>query len=164
MNLFFAYLIILYKDLNYLPYFIINALDLNIQKTFTYITSCKRLALWSTRDQEGILGWFSKWGMKCGVPESHPGLTSLSEVWNWKEVTFSNYFSSFFSPFIFISWRLITLQYCSGFCHTLTWISHRFTYIPHPDHPSHLPLHPIHLGLPSAPARSAYPEHLQEIL
>ena len=23
-------------------------------------------------------------------------------------------------PFIFISWRLITLQYCSGFCHTLT--------------------------------------------
>ena len=25
-------------------------------------------------------------------------------------------------PFIFISWRLITLQYCSGFCHTLTWI------------------------------------------
>ena len=33
----------------------------------------------------------------------------------------------FFFPFIFISWRLITLQYCSGFCHTLTWISHRFT-------------------------------------
>ena len=26
--------------------------------------------------------------------------------------------------FIFIHWRLITLQYCSGFCHTLTWISH----------------------------------------
>ena len=23
-------------------------------------------------------------------------------------------------PFIFISWRLITLQYCTGFCHTLT--------------------------------------------
>ena len=23
-------------------------------------------------------------------------------------------------PFIFISWRLVTLQYCSGFCHTLT--------------------------------------------
>ena len=29
-----------------------------------------------------------------------------------------------FFPFIFISWRLITLQCCSGFCHTLTWISH----------------------------------------
>ena len=30
----------------------------------------------------------------------------------------------FFFSFIFISWRLITLQYCSVFCHTLTWISH----------------------------------------
>ncbi|KAB0368348.1 hypothetical protein FD755_020114 [Muntiacus reevesi] len=29
-------------------------------------------------------------------------------------------FFFFFFPFIFISWRLITLQYCSGFCHTLT--------------------------------------------
>ena len=54
----------------------------------------------------------------------------------------------FFFPFIFISWRLITLQYCSGFCHTLTWISHGFTNIPHPDPPPHLPLHPIPLGLP----------------
>ena len=25
-----------------------------------------------------------------------------------------------FFSFIFISWRQITLQYCSGFCHTLT--------------------------------------------
>ena len=35
----------------------------------------------------------------------------------------------FFFSFIFISWRLITLQYCGGFCHTLTWISHGFTCI-----------------------------------
>ena len=59
-----------------------------------------------------------------------------------------------FYLFIFISWRLITLQYCSSFCHTLTWISHGFTCILHPDPPSHLPLHPIPLGLPSAPALS----------
>ena len=26
----------------------------------------------------------------------------------------------YFFLFIFISWRLITLQYCTGFCHTLT--------------------------------------------
>ena len=32
--------------------------------------------------------------------------------------------SSFIFSFIFISWRLIILQYCSGFCHTLTCISH----------------------------------------
>ena len=56
--------------------------------------------------------------------------------------------------FIFISWRIITLQYCSDFCHTLTWISHGFTCIPHPDPPSHLPLHSIPLGLPSAPGPS----------
>ena len=64
------------------------------------------------------------------------------------------FFIFYFFPFIFISWRLITLQYCSGFCHTLTWISHGFTCIPHPDPPSLLPPHPIPLGLPSAPARS----------
>ena len=57
--------------------------------------------------------------------------------------------------FIFlISWRLITLQYCSGFCQTLAWISLGYTCIPHPDPPSHLPLHPIPLGLPSAPGPS----------
>ena len=57
-------------------------------------------------------------------------------------------------PFIFISWVLITLQYCSGFCHTLTWMSHGVTCIPHPDPPSYLPLYPIPLGLPSAPGLS----------
>ena len=29
-----------------------------------------------------------------------------------------------FFSFIFISWRLISSQYFSGFCHILTWISH----------------------------------------
>ena len=66
---------------------------------------------------------------------------------------FFNYLFIYFS-FIFISWRLMTLRYCSGFCHTTTWISHGFTCIPHPDPPSHLPLHPIPLGLPSAPGPS----------
>ena len=44
-------------------------------------------------------------------------------------------FLFYFFPFIFISWKLITLQYCSGFCHTLTWIIHGFTCILHPDPP-----------------------------
>ena len=35
------------------------------------------------------------------------------------ECTHEDGFFKFLS-FIFISWRLITLQYCSGFCHTLT--------------------------------------------
>ena len=43
-------------------------------------------------------------------------------------------FSPFpFGPFsfslIFMSWRLINSQYCSGFCHTLTWISHLALWI-----------------------------------
>ena len=64
---------------------------------------------------------------------------------------FRLYIFFFFLKFIFISWRPVTLQYCSGFCHALTWISHGFTCIPHPDPPSHLPLYLIPLGLPSAP-------------
>ena len=56
-----------------------------------------------------------------------------------------------FFPFIFISWRLITLQYYSGFCHTLTWISHGFTCIPHPNLPSHL--------LPSTWSLWVFPVH-----
>ena len=66
---------------------------------------------------------------------------------------FYQFFILFFS-FVFISWRLITLQYCRGFCHTLTWISHGFTCVLHPESPSHLPPYPIPLGLPSAPAPS----------
>ena len=66
----------------------------------------------------------------------------------------SFFFLCTFFVCLFISWRLITLQYCSGFCHTLTWISHGYTCIPHSDPPSHHPPHPITLGLPSAPGPS----------
>ena len=77
-------------------------------------------------------------------------------TWLWELFSFFFFwelFSYFFSPtFIFISWKLITLHYWSGFCHTLTWISHGFPCVPHPYPPSSLPLHPIPLGLPNAPA------------
>ena len=53
---------------------------------------------------------------------------------NCHDLRFFNVEFLFFS-FIFISWRLITLQYCSGFCHTVSWISHGFTCVPHPDPP-----------------------------
>ena len=48
----------------------------------------------------------------------------------------------------------ITLQHCSGFCHTLTWISHGFTFVPHLEPRSHVPPHPIPQDHPSAPALS----------
>ena len=53
---------------------------------------------------------------------------------------------------IYFNCRLITFQYCSGFCHTLTWISHECTCVPHPETPSHLPPHPIPQDHPSAQA------------
>ena len=43
-----------------------------------------------------------------------------------------------------------TILYWS--CHTLTWIRHEGTCVPHPEPPSYLPPHPIPLGHPSAPA------------
>ena len=56
--------------------------------------------------------------------------------------------------FSYFNWRLITLQYCSGFCHTLTWISHGCTLFSVLNPPSHLLPHPIPQGHPSAPAMS----------
>ena len=93
------------------------------------------------------------WTGKCGVLQSmwlqrvigHDWMTklnwnSLNEtlkyfffnrntffIWTGKILCFYLFFF-FFPPIIFISWRLITLQYCSSFCHTLIWISHGFTW------------------------------------
>ena len=53
---------------------------------------------------------------------------------------------------IYFNWRLITLQYCDGFCHTSTWISRRCTCPPILNRRSHLPPHTIPLGCPRAPA------------
>ena len=65
-------------------------------------------------------------------------------------------YSSPLSTFLknYLNWRLITLQYCGGFCHTFTRISHGCTCVPHPDPPSHLSPHPIPQGHPSALALS----------
>ena len=40
------------------------------------------------------------------------------------------------------------------FCHTSTWIRHRYTRVPHPEPSSFLPPRTIPLSLPSAPAPS----------
>ena len=64
---------------------------------------------------------------------------------------------NFFFLFNFIfNWRIITLQYCDDFCHTSTWISHRYTCVPpHPECLFYLPPHPIPLGCPRALALGA---------
>ena len=40
------------------------------------------------------------------------------------------------------------------FCHTSTWIHYRYTCVPHPEPPSHIPPHTIPLVCLSAPAPS----------
>ena len=67
-----------------------------------------------------------------------------------------------FIIFLFYYWRLITLQYCSGFCHTLTGISHGCTCVSHPEPPSHLSLYPIPQGHLSAPALSTLSHALNQ--
>ena len=63
----------------------------------------------------------------AGDPGSTPGSGRLLGEGNGNPPQYSFFFSCFMVsfyffifPIVFISWRLITLQYCSGFCHTLT--------------------------------------------
>ena len=56
--------------------------------------------------------------------------------WLWENTRHSP-----FLKFIYFNWKLITLQYYSGFCPTLAWISHGCTCVPHPEPPpSSLPV------------------------
>ena len=89
-------------------------------------------------------------------PPYHGSNHCLLHLLHWQVDSF--FFSPVVIPFFFLliyfNWRLTTLQYCSGFSHTLAWISHGCTYVPHLDPPTHLPPHPIPQGHPSAPALS----------
>ena len=60
--------------------------------------------------------------------------------------------------FVFFNWRLITLQYCGGFRHTFTWISHGCTCVPHPEPPPSLPCTPSP-SHPSGSSQCTSPEH-----
>jgi len=101
---------------------------------------------------------------------SHPHpLSPFSNLWYtlflcWIHLVYLWLLPSLTSFFkiIYFNWRLITLQYCSGFCHTLTWISNGCTCVHHPEPPSHLPPHPIPPPSPSHPSGSSQctsPEH-----
>ena len=76
-------------------------------------------SLFQHQDSKASALWCSVFFM---VQLSHPytasGQTAAFTIQTFVVKIMSLLFN-FFS-FIFISWRLITLQYCSGFCHTLT--------------------------------------------
>ena len=97
------------------------------------------------------------WQLKCNT-----SLWFLLASWESNELDDTedlntNKTLSFFK-LIYFNWKLITLQYCGGSCHTLTWISHGCTCIPHPEPPSHIPPHLIPQGHPSALALSTLPQ------
>ena len=112
---------------------------------------------WHIKKQRHYFAHIGSSSQRYGFSSSHVWMWELDhkESWGLKNLSFqTSVGEDFFFSFIFTSWRLITLQYCSGFCHTLTWISHGFTCIAHPDTPFHLPLYPLPLGLPGAPGLS----------
>ena len=53
---------------------------------------------------------------------------------------------------IYFNWRMITFQYCAGFCHISVWTGHRYTSVPSIQHTSP---HPILLGCYRARALGA---------
>ena len=108
-------------------------------------TSCTVILTYSNYLKNLVqLNW-SRRGLDSGLSRQGLAMQSLCGL----------AFFFFFNQLIYFNWRLITLQYCSGFCHTLTWISQGCTCVPHPEPPSHLPPHPIPQGYPSALALSA---------
>ena len=70
------------------------------------------------------------------------------EMPGWNQDFFFPPNEKLFSLYLFF----LTILY--WFCHTLTWIRHGCTCVPHPEPPSHLPPPLIPLGHPSVPALS----------
>ena len=72
-------------------------------------------ALWEYRERAWVL-WFQ------GVLLVEASVLELKRA-KGKHLAPPTFFF-FISKLIYFNWRLITLQYCGGFCHTSTWISH----------------------------------------
>ena len=95
----------------------------------------------------------SPWGCKKSDVTEQPNWTEQQQNLTqmdrslWFILTDPVFFLSpthFIFKILFIfNWRIIALQYHVGFCHTTTWISHRYTYVP-----SLLSLPPTSLPIP----------------
>ena len=98
------------------------------------------LFIFQWREPRKVFSWRlsrkGPWEPRAELEGSFPFLDS-----NWTNTLRGSLFCCC-CCFVF-NWRLITLQYCSGFCHTLTWISYGFSCVPHPEPP------PTSLHIPS---------------
>ena len=88
-----------------------------------------------------------------------PGFWSWPLLCGLGHMTTDNYttlgFNSFFKKkLIYFNWRIITLQYCSGFTIQSHESAMGVSVFPILNPPSHVPPHTIPLGHPSAPAPS----------
>ena len=89
-----------------------------------------------------------------------------SQTWlnDWTTTNNRQYWFVCFKKYIYF-FNLINLFYFTilyWFCHTLTWIRHECTCVPHPEPASLLPPHPIPLGHLSAPALSTLSHALNQ--
>ena len=94
-----------------------------------------------------IIAWEIPWTEEPGGLQS----LELQRVrHNWVLMQHAVIFFLFI--YLFLEANYFTILY--WFCHTLTWIRHGCTCVPHSEPSSQLPPHPIPLGHPSAPAGS----------
>ena len=109
--------------------------------------------IWTVAHQAPLSMGFPRQEYWSGLPFTPPGdlrdpeiepksLVSNTGGYNWMGLerlkviviflkfinTYYCYLFSFFTWFFFY-WRIIALQFCVAFCHTSTWISHRYIYI-----------------------------------
>ena len=84
-----------------------------------------------------IQGWFLL-GLTGLISLQSKGLSRVFSSTTNRKHQFSNAQPSLRSNSI-LNWRIIALQCCIGFCHTTTWISYKYTYVP------------FFLSLPSTP-------------
>ena len=105
-------------------------------------------------------GWWCCEGGRCRWHVQNTCFTAKSSGVSFQAHVFSFSFNAdFIFPFIFISWKLITLQYCSGFCHTLTCFDMYLPWI-YMCSPSRSPLPPPSPSHPSGSSQCTSPEHL----
>ena len=93
--------------------------------------------------------YFSKWNMSCVLPITSLTLEGIGvSLYSLYKASQSNTLycglsvcsgNCDFFKIIYFNWRLITLQHCVGFCHTLTWINHGCTCFS-PVPPTFLPI------------------------